>query len=619
MLKDLANHKVVIIFFALLILIILYPPRSLFNLHTDDFLIRAYILGDHPNFLQTENSAHPFADAYYFFGDKRNKTQALKEYGALPWWSDDSARMSMFRPISALTHYIDHVLLKGNLLFIQLHSFFWLSLLLFSIIIFYKQFHFSPLLLVLATSIFMIDLSHMNNFYWLAARNIFIASAFGLLTISFHKKWRENNKAIYFLAAMVFFSFSLLSAEAGIATGAYLLSYALFLDDKKFIKGSLAIVPYGLLVIFWRVLYQLFEYGSIDISLYVDPVNSLTEFLFSFFTSALLIITAVISGTGIILSGLSETAEYGYLLFGFCLFIFSTFLISPLLLAKTPQAAQIRFFYVGFLFSVIPFCALSTYTTRNGVFAYIGFSALLTMLIVQYSQDKNFKWLKRLFIGFALLFHLLIPLFYSLFVSLSVEKTEGLVNKDADLEHALPSDSNSYTVYLNYPSEVNAMFLPYTWKAEGYDEPLGLIRLVPGLNSYTLTRISERNFLLKSDYHFVLNQHAQLKSQSENIPSTGLLYGLKEAMGFTAKNARQYHVSEKIILNNYSVEVLAIKDALPSELLIRFSDHIDMQQLAWRLWRWDTLSFENSVMPDVEGSKSVLNQWDELLQAEKQK
>lgn len=612
--KRLANHNAFIIFSALLILIILYPPRSLFNLHTDDFLIRAYVTGDHPDFLQIESASQKLADAYYFFGENRNKTQLLKEYGALPWWSDDKARMSMFRPISAATHYIDHVVLKGNFFLIQLHSFLWLSLLFFSIVTFYKQFNFSPWVLVLASSIFIIDLSHMNNFYWLAARNIFIASAFGLLAISFHKQWREKNNLLYFVLAILFFGLSLLSAEAGIATGAYLLSYALFLDNKKIVKGLLSIFPYGLLVVVWRVAYQSFEYGSINISLYVDPVNSLEEFLLSLFTSALLTITAIVSATGLISSGMGEKAEFWYLVFGFCLFTFSTILIAPLLIAKTKQAAQVRFFYFGFLFSIIPFCALSTYTTRNGVFAYIGFSALLAILIYQYSQAKDYKLPKRLFIIIALLFHLFIPLLYSLFVSITFEKTDQLANKAADLEHALPSESNNYTVYLNYPSEVNAMFLPYTWKAEGYDEPMGLIRFAPGLNSYTLTRISERSFILKSDYHFVLNQHALLKSQYDNIPNTGLLYGLKEAMGFTANNARQYQVFEKIKLNNYSVEVLATKDTLPSELLIGFSEHIDMHRLEWRLWRWDSLSFESISMLNVESSMRVLNQWDEMLQ-----
>lgn len=613
MLTRLLNNKKLLFIFALLVLIILYPPRSLFKLHTDDFLIRAYVTGEHPQFLHEESKANKLANAYYFFGSDRNKTEKLKEYGALPWWSDDSASMSMFRPISALTHYIDYAFLNGNFFLIQLHSFFWLCFLFFSLVSFYKKFNFMPWILVLASAMFIIDLSHMTNFYWLAARNVFISTAFGLLAVRFHMQWRERQNYVNFFSAILFFCLSLLSAEAGIAAGAYLLAYALFLDEKKPIRGLLSIVPYGILLIIWRVAYQVFQYGSQNISLYVDPVNSLQEFLLLFFQAALLIITAVISGMGSMLSGMSKEVEGWYLVFGACLLIFSTILIMPLLRHKTKESAQLRFFYAGFLFSVIPFCALSTYTTRSGVFAYVGFSVLLAALINQYWQDKNFKIIKRLFIAFALICHLLIPAVLSIFVSLNPNDNNNLIKTEADLEHALPSSRDKYTVYLNYPSEVNAMFLPYTWQAEGYDEPLGLIRWAPGLNTYTLTRVSERGFILTSDYHFVLNQHGVLKSKYENIPSSSLSYGLIEAMGFTANNARKFTVSEKIVLKNYTVEILEVKDSLPSKLKINFSEHIAMNQLEWRLWRWDEFKFEAIAPIAISESLEVLNQWDDLL------
>jgi len=600
------------VFLACLILLaILYPPRAIFKLHTDDFLVRAYVTGEQPDFLSGEKVYRGLANSFYFFGEKRNKTIELKEYGALPWWSEDSAQMAMFRPISAATHYVDHVILKGDLVLIQLQSFMWLVFLFIALRLFYKKIHLSPLVILLASLIFIIDLTHMTNFYWLSARNIFISTVFGLLTITMHIQWRESKNIFYFPIALMLFCMSLLSAEAGIAAGAYLLSYALFLDKQGITRGIVSIIPYGIIVILWRFIYQQLGYGSKNISLYVDPVNSLADFLFSFFASALLIITAVISATGSILSGMSAEVEFWYLLFGFCLLVFSTLLIWSIL----KKSAQVRFFYAGFLFSIIPFCALSTYTARSGVFAYIGFSALLAILIGEYLEDKKFILLKRVFIVIALLFHLFIPIIYNLYVSLQTDDKNS-VDVKANLEHALPSDSDKYTVYLNYPSEVNAMFLPYTWKAEGFPEPKGLIRLVPGLNSYTIKRLSEKSFLLGSDYHFVLNQHAELKYKYKDIPKSGLLYGLREANGFTANNQKQYVVGEKFTLKNYKVEILELESGLPSKILVSISDHIVMHDTEWRIWNWKDYHFEKIPILEVGESLRVLNQWDVMLQNE---
>jgi len=324
-------------------------------------------------------------------------------------------------------------------------------------------------------------------------------------------------------------------------------------------------------------------------------------------------VSAILSGSRTVLSGLSEKAEFIYLGFGLTLFIVRTVLVLTFLSKRDEGGAKVRFFYFGFLFAVIPFCALSTFTTRSGVFSYIGFSVLLATLIQQYFYDKNFRFFKITFITIALVFHLFIPIGFSLFVSLAPAE-EKKANFIVDLEHALPSASNGYTVYLNYPSEVNAMFLPYTWKAEGIAEPLGLIRLVPGLNTYTLTRDDEKVFRLKSNYHFVLNQHAKLKSKYSNIPETGLLYGLKEALGFTANNSNQFKVGDKIKLKNFNVEILAIKDNLPSELLIIFPENIDMNLFEWRIWKWESFDFEATLPPIIGKSIVLKNQWDEILQ-----
>ena len=188
-----------------LIVVVLYPPRDLFKFHTDDFLVKAHVTQSYPYFLVNnkqagDNNADSFnyiADAFYFFGPTQKATKRLKEYGALPWWSDDEALMAVFRPVSAITHYIDHVVLKSNFFYIQLHSLLWFLIFSLCAFLFYRQFNLPKPVVILACLIFVIDLNHMGNFYWLSARNSYIALTFALLTFIFHVRWRETGKLLF--------------------------------------------------------------------------------------------------------------------------------------------------------------------------------------------------------------------------------------------------------------------------------------------------------------------------------------------------------------------------------------------------------------------------------------
>lgn len=596
-----------------MVIAVIYPPRSIFKLHTDDFLVRAQVIQQQPNFLSNSSSSNKFNEterftkAFYFFGEENQRTVQLKEYGALPWWSDNQAQMAVFRPISALTHFIDHSWLSSNFLLIQLHSLLWFICLSLAVYFFYKKIGLPSAIAVLACLIFLIDLNHMFNFYWLAARNSFIAPLFGILSLISHIQWRQDRKFPYMILGWVSFCLGLLSAEASIAIGAYLFSYAIFLDPQKPLRGIAAIIPYGIIVIMWLAFYSLSGYGAKNIGLYLDPLNAPLDFAQSFFSNALYILGATMSATGPILPVMSENSQSQFLLFSGSLLTLSTVLIWPLL----KDNKQIRFFYCGFILAVIPFCTLATYTPRTGIISYLGFSALLASLIIHYLKSQQQRYLKYAFVIFALICHIIVPLGFSLNLSLFTSLDTKNQNVLADLEHGLPGSEDKVTIYLNYPSEVNAMFLPYTWQAEGIPSPKGLIRLAPGLNSYSLRKITDKEFLLTSDSHFVLSQNAFLSSHANTHPKTGLLYGLKQAQGFVSNPKRQFIVGETIQLPLFTVDIEALQNNLPSQLRFRLNENLSPGDLDWRIWDWNQLAFKE--LPSITDTTQirVLNQWDQ--------
>lgn len=66
---------------------------------------------------------------------------------------------------------------------------------------------------------------------------------------------------------------ALLSAEAAVACGAYLLAYAFFLDRGSLKERLLSIVPRASVGALWSIAYRYLGYGASGSTHYIDPVG----------------------------------------------------------------------------------------------------------------------------------------------------------------------------------------------------------------------------------------------------------------------------------------------------------------------------------------------------------
>lgn len=73
----------------------------------------------------------------------------------------------------------------------------------------------------------------------------------------------------------------LLSAEAAVGVGAYLLAYALFLDNDSWRNRFVSLAPYGIVPFAWWVVYNSLGYGTKGSGFYLDPVNETWRYLWS--------------------------------------------------------------------------------------------------------------------------------------------------------------------------------------------------------------------------------------------------------------------------------------------------------------------------------------------------
>src|SRR5439155_6623597 len=75
------------------------------------------------------------------------------------------------------------------------------------------------------------------------------------------------------------FAVSLGAGESALAIVAYLAAHALWLDRGRVRERFLALAPYAVIVVAWRVLYGHLGYGVAGSGIYLDPGSQPVEFL----------------------------------------------------------------------------------------------------------------------------------------------------------------------------------------------------------------------------------------------------------------------------------------------------------------------------------------------------
>jgi len=203
----------------------------------------------------------------------------MMDLGIVPWWTVKDLRGAFWRPVTALTHWIDYALWPATPALMHLQSVVWYGLLIFVVALLYRRLLGSTLVAGLCALLYAIDDGHGMPVGFLANRNSVIAAVFGVLTLMMHDRWRRRDDRVSLIPAIFAFSAGLLSSEAGLGTTAYLFAYALFLEGGSLRIRLFSLFPYALLVLAWRWAWTAQGYGvSEGLSFYIDPLNSPIEF-----------------------------------------------------------------------------------------------------------------------------------------------------------------------------------------------------------------------------------------------------------------------------------------------------------------------------------------------------
>ena len=504
---------------------------------------------------------------FSFVKDNPEELRQIMDMGFLPWWTQEEFRAAFLRPITALSHWIDHILWPNYPVLMHVHSLLWFGGVVLLTALLYRRVMGLVWVAGLAAFFFAIDDAHAFPASWLANRNALLAAFFGLLTLLAHHRWRNKNWRIGVIIGPLCLLIGLLSGEAAIATGAYLISYAVFIDRGSWFRRSLGLLPYGLVTGIWWIYYNQLGYGTYGSGLYIDPARE--PLIFSL---------AVLERAPILLLGQwAFPPSTIYILFNkqhICIFslcalvflIIVGYIVTPLLRRNTMAC----FWGLGMVLSLLPICATFPHD-RLLIFVGIGAMGLLAQFITaKYERadwfPKRLLWripasgLTWLFLGVhAVLAPLLLPL-YSWTPTLLEPYIQGAANS-APME---PGIEQQDFIIVNPPEPFFAQYLPMVRAAKKQPIPNHMRILASGNTHLTLIRPDERTLVIR--------------------PETGY---------FTAPFDRLYRgadypmtLGQKVELSGMSVEITALtRDKRPAEAIFRFDVPLEDKSLRWLQWK----------------------------------
>jgi hypothetical protein len=535
----------------------------------------------------------------YVFLDPNGSTQ-LVGLDTVPWWALDAVRVSFFRPLAALTLWLDYQLWPNSAVLMHAHSALWYGGACALATLLYRRVMGRTLVGGLAAFLFAVCATHLNCVVSLAARNAVLALFFGLLTLVFHDRWRRGGWRAGGAFALLGLALALLSAEAGLATTAYLGAYALCLERGRWYRRLGSLVPYGIVVVAWRAAYQVMGYGAWGSGFYLDPLRDPLRFA-----------AAVLERGPVLLMSLWSLPDPGIYailsvwagrVFWLAAVLFMAF-VGAMLFPLLRKNRAARFWGLGMLLAVIPACAISMPTGRLLVFVSVGAMGLMAQFIGGLLERSAWlpahgAWrvpataLTVFLVGLhAVVFPALLPCVQTFM--------EPFVSTVTDLG-PLPGVEDQQVVIVNVPSPGQLIYVPSLREVREQPAPARIRMLSPGSFAVDVTRVDAYTLVIRPERGYLAPTGMGAAENQTVLPLLHSAYGYQRGDDFFRGDGFSLALGQSVDLDGMRAEVISLTgDGRPAEARIRFAVPLDDPSLVWLQWDWGTQTYVPFSPPSV--------------------
>jgi hypothetical protein len=545
-----AHHVIMLLGFVLLL------PSLSTGLAWDDYLHT--IMLDRPNPIPAFGRAP--LDIFRFCDP--SKFAALLSEGVFNWWDDPNTKLAFLRPLTAVTHVIDHALWRNQGAPMHLHSALWALLLFAGVSTLYRALLPDRLVANLALALYALDDARGWLVSWVAARNAAVATAISIWTLVAHHFERSGRLRTRGLVGPLLLAAALLAGEGSIATCGYIVGYSLFLEKGPWLARALRLWPYGVVLVVWRVVYRVLDYGAFGSTMYVDPQNAPLRFLKMLLENGPILLGAQLGGMW------SDVWNVLFIVPVIKAVVYLATLacvgwVLWLLVPMTRRSPALQFMTFGALLAVVP--ASSVFPAdRLLTWVGIGASCMLACLIAPLLRGELAP--RRAITRTATV---LLTLHAIGVVMLPSRARGNLVMRDPSdrTESGIPRDPGvtaKTLIFVNPPFLPFAAYVPLERAALGIPRPHSQHILGIGTTEMQFDRIDEHSFRLHPRDGFLLDPVSKLLWTPEHRP---------------------FSVGQQITQGDLTVTLLQVTpDHRPLEVEMRFVRPLEDPRYVWRVW-----------------------------------
>ncbi|MHB8898625.1 MAG: hypothetical protein ACYC6Y_07750 [Thermoguttaceae bacterium] len=528
------------------------------GLDGDDYYHRAVMEGS-PRF--RDQLRGPQSMFRFLPGNVELARRSIDE-GFLPWWTDPRIKAEFLQFLTVQTHILDYWLWPERPELMHLHSLAWFALLVFLAARFYRRLLGPTWMAGMAALLLAVEDGHGTPVGWICNRNVMLAATFGFGCLIAHDAWRREGKRWAFWAALVLWTCSLCSKEEGIATCAYLFAYALWLDRASLWTRFLTLVPYGLVLVAWRIVRDGLGYGVAHLGVYIDPITDPSRYAL-----------ALVERFPVFVLGQwgapSDLAVVVHRLLGSPLWWIAVAYAAVLglifwpVLRRDPVA---RFFATGMLLAMVPVCATFP-TDRLLMFAGLGAFGLLVrfwhaVFAPGGARPPGWAW-RVLAVPLALLLGIIHLVLAPLMLTFRATAPTGPKWFTERLYIRIPFDPSirqQDLVVVNPPSVMHANYSLFLWEHDRLPSPRGVRALAPGFRRVTVRRLDDRTLELEPREGFFRFFLDQLFRNEKNMLKLG----------------------EEVRLARMTARVVSLTaDGRPARVAFRFDVPLEDPSLRW--------------------------------------
>lgn len=519
--------------------------------------------------------------------------RSLADYGALPWWTYEEHQVAFWRPLASLTQWLDYRLFPGAFVLMHLHSILWFSIVALAAAALYRRFMGVTWIAGLAGLLYVLDDSSYFPTMWVANRNLLLSLCFGLLAVMAHDRWRRQGRRSGAVLGPLCLLLSLLSGEAGVATFAYLFAYEAVLQQGRWVRRVLSLVPSLAIIVGWRLLYNLQGYGANGGGFYFDPAREPAAYALALLKRApFLLVGQWTTMPPELYSFLSPP----YRALVWIVLAVLTVLIPLGLLPMLRVNRRARFWLVGMCVAAAPFCATIP-MGRSLLFVSIGGFALIAEFVAGWLRRESWvptsgpgRWLIGAIAVAFLMLHLPWTALWRAYAPKVASDVQNRIGRTMVLgsTECLPSDD---LVVVNAPNPIAFLYDPYKSAYEGRSLPRAIRMLAPGFGPIEVVRTDARRLVLRSV------SESFFDCRRGKVMDYVFFYRcLSDVRGA----GHPFHVGQRILLPRLDVEVLAVDErGLPLEMAFTFDVSLEDASLKWLYWHWGKKRYRAFDVPAI--------------------